>query len=352
MLPTSSESSRIASIEPFRDARWAVLVAADPNSSVFHSSAWLQALQRTYRFSPIAFVIGPPGGPPTAGLVFCRVDSWLTGRRLVSLPFSDHCEPLVSGEADLQRLVRRAQQAASGLRYLELRPFRVGHGVPEGFQTDDQYCIHTLDLRPALEHLYAGLHKNSVQRKIRRAEREGLALEAGRSDQILREFYGLLVRTRRRHRRPPQPLKWFRNLADCFGDDMVIQVARKGQTPIASIITLRHKDKLVYKYGCSDERYHPMGGMALLFWRAIQDAKSMGLTEFDLGRSEIRQDGLIRFKEGLGAKRTALRYWRWSSGGASRVGAEASSRLGEQALSRLPDRMFRLVGRILYRHVG
>jgi hypothetical protein len=34
-------------------------------------------------------------------LVFCRVRSWLTGRRSISLPFSDHCEPLVESHEAL-----------------------------------------------------------------------------------------------------------------------------------------------------------------------------------------------------------------------------------------------------------
>ena len=40
----------------------------------------------------------PPDEPLENGFLFCRVESWLTGRRLVSLPFSDHCEPLCKGK--------------------------------------------------------------------------------------------------------------------------------------------------------------------------------------------------------------------------------------------------------------
>jgi len=29
-------------------------------------------------------------------LLFAKSASWITGRRLVSLPFADHCEPLLS----------------------------------------------------------------------------------------------------------------------------------------------------------------------------------------------------------------------------------------------------------------
>ena len=72
----------------------------------------------------------------------------------------------------------------------------------------------------------ANLHKDSIQRKIRRAEREGLRCEEGTGDTLLDDFYRLLEMTRRRHHLPPQPKKWFQNLVSCFGDALKIRVAR------------------------------------------------------------------------------------------------------------------------------
>ena len=37
--------------------------------------------------------------------------------------------------------------------------------------------------------------------------------------------------------------------------------------------------------------------MAFLFWSAIQEAKNSGLEEFEMGRSDISNPGLISFKE-------------------------------------------------------
>ena len=70
------------------------LVERHPKASVFHTPAWLQALRWTYGDEPVVFTTSPPTAELTNGVVFCRVKSWLTGRRLISLPFSDHCEPL------------------------------------------------------------------------------------------------------------------------------------------------------------------------------------------------------------------------------------------------------------------
>jgi hypothetical protein len=67
---------------------------------------------------------------------------------------------------------------------------------------------------------------------------------------------------------------------------------------------------LVYKYSCSDAQYHRLGGVHLLFWRSIQEAKRDGLSVFDLGRSEWAHTGLIAFKDRRGANRSTLTYLR------------------------------------------
>src|SRR5438034_5555456 len=92
---------------------------------------------------------------------------------------------------------------------------------------------------------------------------------------------------------------------------MKLRIASKAGQPIASIVTLSFRDVLVYKYGCSDERFHNLGGMHLLLWKAIQEGKSNGAREFDLGRSDRDNPGLITFKDRWGATRSQLTYWRY-----------------------------------------
>jgi len=95
---SSSAGSRVLTpvyeIDPLWDPRWQALLARDSRASIFHHPSWLDALRRTYGYQPTVLTTTPPGGELTNGVVLCRVDSWLTGRRMVSLPFSDHCEPL------------------------------------------------------------------------------------------------------------------------------------------------------------------------------------------------------------------------------------------------------------------
>jgi len=346
-------------IDPLKDPRWDLFLKDQPEASVFHSSAWLEVLQRTYGYECVVYTTSSAEEKLQDGVVFCRVESWVTGKRLVSLPFSDHCAPLVKSAKDLELLLNSLEEEGhrERWRYIEIRPLELVEKVGPIRNSSMMYTLHQLDLTPDLETLFANFHKNSVQRKIRRAEREDLEYREGSSQQILDSFYQLLVITRRRHRVPPQPKSWFENLAKCFGKDLKIRLAMKNNQPIAGMLTIRYKDTLVYKYGGSDTKFNNLGGMHLLYWKSIQDAKNSGLKVFDLGRSDRGQDGLITFKNRWGANQSRLTYVRFgAAGNAEHIFDPAATswkmRIVKQVFAHAPTRLLSAMGGILYKHVG
>lgn len=346
-------------IDPLKDRRWDEFVWRHPRASVFHSSAWLEALSRTYGYKPIVYTTSSAGQRLQNGIAFCRVESWLTGRRLVSLPFSDHCEPLVDTPQDLEIIAAALEQEArrEHWRYIEMRPLRQLEIVTSLQRATVPYTFHQLNLSPDIDTLFRNCHKNSTQRKIVRAEREGLLYREGPTEELLEHFYRLLANTRKRHSRPPQPRNWFVNLVDCFGDALKIRVAFKGDQPVASVLTIRHKDTMVYKYGGSDLRFNNLGGMHLLLWGAIQEAKVSGLHYFDFGRSEADQHGLITFKQRWGSTQSGLIYSRFGLSDQATHMFESSaanwrSRMAKYLLARMQPGLLSLAGRALYRHVG
>jgi hypothetical protein len=346
-------------VNPLRDPRWDSLVANHPQATVFHSREWLEALHRTYNYEPVVLTTTRGQGPLDDGLVLCKVWSWATKRRLVSLPFSDHCQPLIDDQYGLEKILKtlRHRVMENGCKYVELRP-RVAMD-PEfqsttGFQTNREHCFHALDLRPSLDVLFKNLHR-SFKQKLNRSQREGLIVREGRTDFLLEAFYRLMIRTRRRHGLPPQPLVWFRNLIRCFGDRMIIRVAFKNTIPIASVLILKHKKTMVYKYGCSDAAFHNLGGIGFLLWHTIQAGKEEDFEELDLGRSDLDNPGLIDFKDHLGAKCTALRYCGYTAR-PSKNSLDAIERwkkgITERIFSRLPSSALAMSGRLLYKHLG
>src|SRR6516162_4756143 len=200
-------------INPETDSRWSTLVESHPAASIFHTVGWLKALRQTYGYRTTVFTTNPPESSLTNGVVFCRMNSWLTGSRLVSMPFSDHCEPLAQNAEEVTRLVS-AMPRAGKMKHIEIRSRRSDLNPQGVFQLDRRHYLHVVDLRPGLDEIYLRFHKDCVQRKIRRADREGITVERGRSEAMLQDFYRLQFMTRRRHRLPPQPVAWFRNILE------------------------------------------------------------------------------------------------------------------------------------------
>ena len=94
----------------------------------------------------------------------------------------------------------------------------------------------------------------------------------------------------------------------------------------------------------------------MLFWRAIQEGKRDGLLTLDLGRTECDNAGLIAFKDRLGSARSLLTYARFSVSPPSDMfgpnAAKWAGRIARGVVPYLPDRVLRMIGSALYRHVA
>ncbi len=344
-------------IDPLKDPRWPAFLQTEPRASVFHTPGWLKALRDSYGYEPFALTTSPPNRALGNGLVFCQISSWLTGARVVSLPFSDHCDPLVEDGAALMEILSfiRGDVDGQSSKYVEIRPRApLGAEVLSGLGLGESasFSLHTLDLRRSLDDLFRSFHKNSIQKAVQRAERERIQVEDGRSEVLLHEFYRLLMLTRRRHQLPPQPLVWFQNLIKCFGDNLTLRVACKDGQPIAGILTIACEKSLVYKYACSDANFHNLGAVPLLLWQAIQEGKARQVETLDLGRSDLDNPGLITFKERWGAQRSQLTYYRYPSSSLQSQSRSLGMEMARRVFSVLPDSWLNTTGRFLYRHVG
>jgi hypothetical protein len=345
---------QLYTIDPLIDRRWDDLVASHAKASVFHRTGWLGALAKTYGYRPIVMTSTPAGRPLLDGIAFCEVKSWITGKRLVSLPFADHTESLQDGTGDPSEFLEwmRTECLHHKWKYIELRPLSCELPLVNPLVASKSFWFHTLDLTPSIEKIFAGLHKNCLQRRIRHAENSQLSYEKGSSERLLNDFYLLLMITRRRHQLLPQPRSWFRNLVACMGPNVEIRLARKDGIPIAALLTLSHRRTVVYKYGCSDERFNNLAGTPFLFWRLIEESKMAGAEQLDLGRTDLDNAGLLEFKDRFGTTRRRITYLRYSEAASERGLVDSCLPSTRHLFSVLPDAISSRMGRMLYRHIG
>jgi hypothetical protein len=147
---------------------------------------------------------------------------------------------------------------------------------------------------------------SNFRRNLRRASRHAISVEHGSSIELLKRFYSMQLQSRRRLGLPPQPWRFFKFARDIFAveGNFEVWIARIGREDVASAVFLREGDVMHYKWGArraDDES----SANHLLFWSAIEEFSSIVRT-LDLGRTDVRNQGLMRFKRGLGASATPL----------------------------------------------
>jgi lipid II:glycine glycyltransferase (peptidoglycan interpeptide bridge formation enzyme) len=282
-----------------------------------------------------------------------EVSSRWTGRRGVSLPFTDFCAPLSGGEGDNDALYEAvlAQGRRRGWRYLECR------GIVPGWRRARPSLAfhgHVIDLEAGTEALFNRL-EGAVRRGIRRAEAAGLQIEFGVGPESVRTFYALHCRTRSRHGLPPQPFRFFENIARHVlerGQGGVL-IARAEMTPVAAALFFHHGRQALYKFGASDYAFQSLRANNLVMWEAMKRYAGQGFTGLHLGRTSLANEGLRRFKLGFGAVEHRIEYGKYDFSRREFV-VEADRAQGwfNRVFRRLPLPLLRLAGRALYPHLS
>ncbi len=160
-------------IDPIADPAWLAFIEASPSSEVFHHPRWLELLRSQYGYEFQACVAANGRGIE-AGIPLARIESRLTGRRLVSLPFSDVCLPAVSGGADpvASAALGMALAEEADRDGLELTVHGELEGIPGAF-VQHRFYRHLLQLSEDAAEVERGYSKSQLG-AMKKARREGL----------------------------------------------------------------------------------------------------------------------------------------------------------------------------------
>ncbi len=337
---------------PLEHSDWDGQVARQnhPERSFFHSSAWAAVLAETYGYQPVYFV-ATESGKLRGLLPLMEVQSGLTGKRAIALPFTDACDPLCPHPTAFKELFRNAAELARlrGWKYLEVRGRRnLFNGTPPTLS----FYGHRLTL-PAGENQFFGELKSSVRRAIRKAEKSGVRVEISQDAGAVKNFYRLHCKSRKRHGLPPQPFSFFRNIQKhILANDLgAVVMAHWRKVPVAAAVFFHADGPAIYKFGASDEAYQHVRGNNLIFWEAIRWLVRRGADKLDLGRTGLGNEGLRRFKLGWNAAEEKISYFRFCPRLDQFVAARNdASGWHNKLFQMMPVFASRTIGALLYRH--
>ena len=86
----------LARINPLDHPGWDDLLLTNRQSSFFHTTHWARVLRDSYGYTPVYFARIDDGKLETL-IPVMDVRSPITGKRGVSIPFTDDSSPIVSG---------------------------------------------------------------------------------------------------------------------------------------------------------------------------------------------------------------------------------------------------------------
>jgi hypothetical protein len=341
----------ISILNPLEHPDWDCLLETSDQTSFFHTTAWVRVLSESYGYKPLYFTLVEDGR--LSGLIpVMEIDSWLTGRRGVSLPFTDLCHPVARDPEVFNRLLATATSHGrrDGWKYIELRG---GSSLLGDQPASAEHFVHTLALSPD-EAQVRKLFKSSTLRNIRKAEKEGVSVSMEHSLEAMAAYYHLHCGTRKHHGLPPQPWSFFENIFKhvvAAGKGFVALADHAGNT-VAGAVYFFFRDRALFKFGAFDRNHQHLRANNLVMWEAIRWLIRNGFRSLHLGRTEPENEGLLQFKRGWGVKESRIAYYRLNLRENAFSAERSGTRSSYLVFKILPIPVLRLAGSVLYRHVG
>ncbi|HLU58255.1 MAG TPA: GNAT family N-acetyltransferase [Pseudonocardia sp.] len=338
--------------DPVTDPRWRRL-AAGPGGSLFTSPPWIEAVCRTYGFTPEARIALDATGEPVGGFAWVAVED-VRGRRLSSLPFSDRADPLVPDAAIFGELLDAAKTGGDQLtvRCLDSSPA----SAEPRMRAVGEAAWHGTPLDAGIDELHRRLSGTS-RRNIAAAERAGVRVEVRDDLDAVRAFHRLHVGLRKqKYRLLAQPPEFFENIWHEFHDGgrCVTLLATLGGEVIAGAMFLEWDDVLYYKFGASAPEHLRARPNDAIYWTGIRRGVERGMRLVDWGLSDLDQPGLIGFKRKWASDERRIVTLRSGTWLQAPEQEEFTRQLGE--LTRLltepsvPDEITARAGALLYRY--
>ena len=340
-------------IDPLAYEGWDELVLSTEDVGIFYTSMWARVLRDSYGFTPL-YLSSIEDGEIRLLIPLMEVRSPITGKRAVSIPFTDRCDTIFTEQGHFDEAFETAKNLGKkrGWRYIE---WRGGAGFKEEAPPSETFFEHVLDLDRPPDEIFASF-RESNRRNIKKAMKAGLEVKLENSLESLAQYYRLHCKTRREHGLPPQPFSFFRNLhrhiisaghgftALCLQDSVAI----------AGAVFLHFGSQAIYKYGASEKEHQHLRPNNLIMWEAIRHYCDKGFKTLSLGRTELENHGLLQFKQGWGALESILKYHKFDLARNVFVSNSDSRLTGwhNKVFRSCPIPVLRLIGSLLYRHIA
>jgi CelD/BcsL family acetyltransferase involved in cellulose biosynthesis len=291
-------------------AAWESLVAAAKEATVFHTSAWARLWEEEWPDARWEVVAVKEGSGYAAGIP-ALVRRRGPARVIYSMPYATYGGPIVRrGHPDpagarRDLLAAWSREARKALTFRSELAWYAGRReeVPEKLLVAEGFT-HVLPLTGDLDDLWSGFAP-SARRLVRQADESGLTIRVIDQEEEVRLFYEIAVETVRRRGGTPKPYSLYARIFRKLVPAGLARyhLVRHGDETVAGSLHFFHEGVAMNWLPVSREARWHLRPNNFLVARVLESLAQAGYLEYDFGASPPDAEGLIRFKEGWGARR-------------------------------------------------
>ena len=297
------------SLEP--PSNWEALHRDDPRATLFLHPRWMQALLRANPAYRPLYLIAHEHGESLGFVPIVRVKR-LGLDQFLSLPFGTHGGPLVRSDAGAAAVAALGQAFRDlGTRLNVLRfEMTLFDPKPEWRQSLSgslgefarEMETHVIDLR-----VLASRYRRSAERSLRASQIAGIRVtienDAAAFD-VLADMHASQVKNWRGIE--PYSREVIGAVAETFGADARLYVARQDGQAVAACLCLEHEGREIHPWVSGAlPSSRESGAFHLIVDTALREAAMRGLAVWHFGGSG-GEAGIAFFKESFGAKRVPV----------------------------------------------
>ena len=335
-------------------ARIERFVAEHARATPFHRLAWLQGVAAGTG-SEALVLAEELGGYLRAMLSLSLIHSPVFGRVLAASGFAVAGGILSDQDHDCSELFAAAEELAlrRSCTSIELR----GGVMP---RRRDGWTLrndsHSGFIAPLAADNAAQLL--AIPRKQRAEVRKGLAndltISIGTAAADRAAHYAVYAQSVRNLGTPVFPRRLFEEVLDRFGSDADILTVRAQGQPVASVLSLYHRETVLPYWGGGTQAARHLRANDRMYYELMLHARARGCTRFDFGRSKCHS-GAHDFKRNWGFEPQPLLYATWTAPGAAKRDASPVSAKNAAQVAvwrKLPLGLANALGPLIARGLG
>ena len=251
----------------------------------------------------VTSLVGSLGAP------LLRVLTWREGPLLAES--SHQAEILLASLQGIERLA--IDRVITGIDEASLPIGQSSNGLKAmllagGFQSHQRATVR-IDVRPPLEHLWAGLKQGVARTPVRKSAKQGLALQHVNSLEDLREFYQLVTEWRKEEGFPSYRFERYKEMFMNMRSHCEFFLVKQAECVAAGagLIHFNGQAHILTPVMSSVARRERVYAGDFLYWEMIQWCHENGFSVFDLQGiattpSSNKETGIRRFKEKWGGQ--------------------------------------------------